>query len=371
MKNFVVSFSLLFMIIGGSYAVCGQSVTTGAQSDPFGLPPPPPLLRPKAPANAAISTTKSVPEIEPEVDNDDVVRVSTSLITIPAEVMDRSGRFIGDLNKGDFRIFENGVEQDLAYFASVEQPFTVALLLDVSGSTQSRLQAIRSAANTFISRLRPNDRLLLVSFDGKVNILTEAVTLSELRKMRVRLNAVNDGTLLYDTVGFVLNKRLAGIPGRKAIVMLTDGVDSGSKQTTYKQNIRDAEESSVVIYTVRYNTLPQLPERLSQIADTKTRERVRAKMIKDYSAGGSYLQLLAEKTGGRLYDAENLTDVPRAFGAITDELGRQYSLGYYPKGQVQLGEKRDIKVRTRSANLVVRARTSYVAVASGSRAAQD
>ena len=208
---------------------------------------------------------------------------------------------------------------------------------------------------------------LLVSFDGKVNVLTEAVTLSELRKMRVRLDAVNDGTVLYDTVGFVLNQRLAGIQGRKAIVLLTDGVDGGSKQASYKQNIRDAEESNVVIYTVRYNTLPQLPERLSQIADPKVRERVRARMIKEYGVGGSYLQSLSEKTGGRLYNAESLTDVPQAFGAITEELGRQYSLGYYPKGQVQPGEKRDIKVRTRSANLVVHARASYVAGASGSR----
>jgi len=366
MKTFVVSFSLVCVICLGGYAVCAQSLTSGPQSDPFGLPAPPPLLRPKAPVSAA-SSTNPVKEDEPEVDDNDVVRVSTSLITVPAEVMDRGGRFIGSLNKDDFRIFENGVEQDLAYFASVEQPFTVALLLDVSGSTQSRLAAIRSAANTFISRLRPNDRLLLISFDGKVNVLTEAVTLSQLRKMKVRLDAVNDGTVLYDTVGFVLNKRLAAIPGRKAIVMLTDGVDSGSKQATYRQNIRDAEESGVVIYTVRYNTLPQLPERLSQIADAKTRERLRVKMTRDYSAGGGYLQSLSDKTGGRLYDAETLTDVPRAFTAITEELGRQYSLGYYPKGQVRPGEKRDIKVRTRSANLVVHARTSYVAVASGSQ----
>ena len=123
---------------------------------------------------------------------------------------------------------------------------------------------------------------MLVSFDGKVNVLTEAVTLSELRKMRVRLDAVNDGTVLYDTVGFVLNQRLAGIQGRKAIVLLTDGVDGGSKQASYKQNIRDAEESNVVIYTVRYNTLPQLPERLSHIVNTKVRERLRAKLVKEY-----------------------------------------------------------------------------------------
>jgi VWFA-related protein len=309
----------------------------------------------------------SAKEAEPEVDENDVVRVSTSLITIPAEVMDRSGRYIGNLNKDDFRIYENGVEQELAYFASVAQPFTVALLLDVSGSTQSRLQAIRSAANTFISRLRPNDRVLLVSFDGKVNVLTEAVTLSELRKTRVRLDAVNDGTLLYDTLAFVLNQRLAGITGRKAIVLLTDGVDSGSKRASLKQNIRDAEESNVVIYCVRYNTLPQLPERLSQIPDSKARERTRVKMIKEYGIGGGFLQSLSEKTGGRFYDAESLTDVPQAFGAITEELGRQYSLGYYPKGEIQPGEKRDIKVRTRAANLVVHARASYVATASNAR----
>ena len=144
---------------------------------------------------------------------------------MPAEVLDRNGRYLGHLRKDDFRIYENGVEQDLAYFASVEQPFTVALLLYVSGSTQSQLSAIRTAANTFIKGLRPNDRLLLISFDGKINILTEAVTLAELRKKKLRLDALNDGTVLYDTMGFVLNQRLAGIPGRKAIVLMTDGFD--------------------------------------------------------------------------------------------------------------------------------------------------
>ena len=367
MKKFVVSFSAFCLICIGAYAVRGQSLTAATQTDPFGLPAPP-TLRPVRTAVSALASSesrKSIKEDEPEVDENDVVRVSTSLITIPAEVIDRSGRYIGHLNKDDFRIYENGVEQEVAYFAPVEQPFTVALLLDVSGSTQSRLQAIRSAANTFISSLRPNDRVLLVSFDGKVNVLTEAVTLSELRKMRVRLDAVNDGTVLYDTVGFVLNQRLAGIQGRKAIVLLTDGVDSGSKQASHKKNIRDAEESNVIIYTVRYNTLPQLPERLSQIVDPKARERVRARLTREYGAGGSYLQSLSDKTGGRLYNAESLTDVPQAFGAITQELGRQYSLGYYPKGQVHPGEKRDINVRTRSANLVVHARSSYIAGNSG------
>jgi len=87
-------------------------------------------------------------------------------------------------------------------------------------------------------------------------------------------------------------------------------------------------------------------------------------LTRNYGVGSNYLQLLAEKTGGRMYRADDLADVPRMFNAITDELGRQYSLGYYPKSEAQAGEKRDIKVKTRSPNLVVRARESYIANAS-------
>lgn len=361
MKTFVVS-SLVC-------AVCLSASTVRSQAV-IPMPPPPapnvaPTLRP---AHVTVAAAPSpTPEADPEFDENDTVRVSTNLITIPAEVMDRSGRYIGNLRKQDFRVFENGVEQELAYFVAVDQPFTVALLLDVSGSTQSRLQAIRGAANAFIKGLRPNDRLLLVSFDGKINVLTEAVTLSELRKKKLRLDAVNDGTLLYDTVSFVLNQRLAGIAGRKAIVLLTDGVDGGSKKGSYKQTLRDAEEAEVIIYTVQYNTLPDLPARLSQIINPKARAHTQARMLKEYAIGSTYVDALARKTGGRLQKAESLSDVPQAFAAITEELGRQYSLGYYPKGQVQAGEKRDIKVKTRSPNLVVRARQSYVAAAAASR----
>jgi Ca-activated chloride channel family protein len=347
--------------------VCCLSVIGRSQTLADMPPPPPaPVLKP-APKPAA-TVAQPVPEKEPEFDENDTVRVSTSLITVPTEVMDRNGRYIGNLKKEHFRIYENGVEQQVAYFASIEQPFTVALLLDVSGSTQSQLQAIRTAANTFIKGLRPNDRLLLVSFDGKINVLTEAIMVSDLRRTKLRLDAINDGTLLYDTVGFVLNKRLSSLPGRKAIVLMTDGVDNGSKAASLRQNIRDAEEANVIIYTVQYNTLPQLPERLAQIQNVKAREKVRTRMVRDYGVAAGYMQSLAEKTGGRIYRADDLADVPQAFTAITEELGRQYSLGYYPKGQAMPGEKRDIRVKSTVPNLVIRARESYVATASAATA---
>jgi Ca-activated chloride channel homolog len=335
-------------------------VLTGENGKPvLGDAPAPPILK-KAPPKVEPEAPPKEPE-QPEIGEGDVVRVSTSLITVPAQVMDRNGRFIGNLQQSDFVLYENGVQQQLSHFGSVEQPFTVALLLDVSGSTQTRLQAIRSAANAFISKLRPNDRIMLVSFDGKINILTEPVTVSQLRKQKIRLDAINDGTLLYDTLDEVLNRRLSGISGRKAIVMLTDGVDQGSRRSSRKQNLRDANESEVLIYTVQYNTLPQLPERLSQFTDLKVRARIQARMEKEYAAGSAYLHTLAEQTGGRLYNADTLGDIQQSFSAIMDELGRQYSLGYYPKGEARPGERRDIKVRVKIPNLVVRSRDSYTA----------
>src|SRR5213075_1837403 len=117
-----------------------------------------------------------------EVDENSVLRVSTSLITVPAVVMDRNGRYIGNLRKEDFQIFEDGVEQKVTYFAPVEKPFTVALMLDMSGSTQAQLAQIREAANTFVSRLRLNDRMMAVTFDGGVHVLTEPENVSTIRR---------------------------------------------------------------------------------------------------------------------------------------------------------------------------------------------
>jgi len=300
-----------------------------------------------------------------EVDDDSVIRSSTSLISVPAIVMDRNGRYIADLRKEDFRIFEDGVEQEVAYFAPVEKPFTVALMLDASGSTQGQLARLRAAANAFISQLRADDRLLIMTFDGTIHILSEPTDVSVIRKTKLRIPEVSDGTVLYDAVDYVLNTRLAKIQGRKAIILFTDGVDMSSK-ATYKANVRDAEEQEVLIYTVQYDTLPQLPARLAAITNEKAREKVRERMMKKYAVSGPYMRELAEKTGGRFYPASGLPDIEQAFAAITRELRMQYSLGYYPKVAATTGGQRSIKVRVRQPNLVVRARDNYFAGSSTS-----
>jgi Ca-activated chloride channel family protein len=329
--------------------------TTLAQS-----PSPQQIRKPPVLRSSRVSSndqTQKPDDQSADVDEGSVVRVSTSLISVPAIVMDRNGRYIANLRKEDFKIYEDGVEQSLAYFAPVDKPFTVALMLDVSGSTQFQLSQIRDAANTFVSRLRYNDRMMAVAFDGKVSVLTEPASVSDIRRTKLRIPAATDGTVLYDAVDLVL-KRMAGIPGRKAIVLMTDGVDQNSV-ATFKSTVGNIAEEDVLIYTVQYNTLPQLPERLSQIKNEKARRKVQERLMKGYAVSEPYLRILADKTGGRFYRADDLRDVGPAFEAITAELGVQYSLGYYPKESSSAGAERAIKVRVRYPNMVVRARDSY------------
>ena len=331
---------------------CFLCVSAGAQTKM------PPVLRStnSGPANERANQTANS-NATPEVEEGSVLRVSTSLITVPAVVMDRQGRYVANLKKDDFKIYEDGVEQQVSYFASVEKPFTVALLLDVSGSTQFQLSQIRDAANTFVNRLRPIDRLMVITFDGRINVLAEPASVSAIRRGKLHIPAVTDGTVLYDAVDLAL-KRMAGIPGRKAIVLMTDGVDQNSR-VSLKETVDGVAEQDVLIYTVQYNTLPQLPQRLSRIPNEKARRKVQERLMKGYAVSEPYLRALADKTGGRFYRADDLRDVGPAFEAITAELGVQYSLGYYPKSSTSASRERAIKVRVRYPGLVVRARDSY------------
>ncbi len=333
------TFFLLLMFLCGATALQAQS------PDPARRPP---VLR----------SSNSYPsgETQKVETNRSASPVSPMLVTIPAVVMDRNGRYIANLRKDDFRVYEDGVEQSVAYFGSVEKPFTVALLLDVSGSTQYQLAQIRDAANTFVSRLRYNDRLMAIAFDGKINVLTEPASVGAIRQTKLHIPAVTDGTVLYDAVAYAL-KQMAQIPGRKAIVLMSDGVDQSSA-TTLKSTVEDIAEQDVLFYTVQYNTLPQLPQRLSAIKSEKVRRKIQDRLMKGYALSEPYMRALADRTGGRYYRADDLRDVGPAFEAITAELGVQYTLGYFPKENSGAAE-RSIRVKVRYPNLVVRARDSY------------
>lgn len=327
------------------------------------------------------STTRNQEGPE-EVDAGDVIRVNTTLVTIPLSVTDRDGRYIPNLTKEDFRLWEDGVEQDVAYFSSVDKPFSVVLMIDTSGSTRFRLDEIQDAAVQFVNQLRRDDRVMVVSFDDDVRILSEFTNNRYQLSEAIRRTSTGEGTRLYDAVDLVINQRLNQIQGRKAIVLFTDGVDTTSRHSSYDSNLRDAEELDALIYPVQYDTQadmagggttwpgrpPTIGDILGQIWGGRRRGGVWGRRggggggssPQDYALANEYLRDLAEKTGARQYNADTTQNLAYAFSNIAEELRRQYSLGYYPKRQAQAGERRQIRVRVDRPNLAVRARDSYV-----------
>src|SRR6266566_1312071 len=227
-------------------------------SEPAPAPRPPTLTTPGTASVASLASAPSDAVSAPgpeEVAEGDVVRVNTTLVTVPVSVLDRQGRFVPDLQREDFRIFENGVEQSLAYWEPADKPFTVALLLDTSPSTAFHLWQIKEAAIAFAKQLRPQDRVLIVSFNDQVLLLTEATNDLNVVSEVIQVNANSgDSTRLYDAVNLVINERLNKIKGRKAIVLFTDGVDTSSHLATYQSTLREAEELDALIYPIQYDT---------------------------------------------------------------------------------------------------------------------
>src|SRR6266851_214842 len=169
-----------------------------------------------------------------EVGEGDVVRVETTLVSIPVSVTDRDGKYIPNLTKDEFRIWEDGVEQKVAYFASTEKPFTVALMIDTSGSVRERLQEIQDAAMSFVNQLRPDDRVIVISFDDKIHVWTQPTNDRAAMRNAILRTRIGSGTRLYAAVDQVIHHELSRIEGRKAIVLFSDGVDTTSKHATYE-----------------------------------------------------------------------------------------------------------------------------------------
>jgi VWFA-related protein len=340
---------------------------------------------PVASPASAPSDAVSAPGPE-EVDEGDVVRVNTTLVTVPVSVLDRQGRFVPNLRREDFTVFENGMEQSIAYFEPAEKPFTVALLLDTSASTHFHLWEIKEAAIAFAKQLRPQDRVVIVSFNDEVLLLTEATNDLNIIETVIEENAnTGSSTRLYDAVDLTIKERLNKIKGRKAIVLFTDGVDTSSQQASYQSTLREVEELDALIYPIQYDTSDYLnamqgagngtvtvTTRRGGLFGTTTSQQTYNVPVNngvplpgttkaEYDRADHYLHALADKTGGRLYQANDTTQLAEAFTRIAEELRRQYSLGYYPKTEnSEVSERRQIRVKVRQPNLAVKARDSYV-----------
>lgn len=290
---------------------------------------------------------------------DDVVRVDTSLVTVAVSVFDRDGKFVSNLSKEDFRVFESEREQQIAYFEPVEKPFTVLLMLDTSESTLFRLEDIQNAAIAFIDQLRTDDRVIVISFSNVLSILNEATSDRKILRDAIQRTRMGGGTSLYRAVDFAMNRVLKSVQGRKALILFTDGADSGSSgfalgipHATYASTLKDAEEADSLIYAIQYDTFNYMLRNY----DKNYHKAIR----RQYEFADEYLKGLGEKTGGRVYRADTALRLSEAYLQIAEELRRQYSLGYYPKETGPKGRRLQIKVKVNRPGLAIRARKSYV-----------
>ncbi len=326
------------------------------------------------------------------VEDEEVIKVDTDLVTIPVSVIDRDGRFISGLKKQDFKIFENGVEQQIDSFAATEQPFTVVLLLDVSPSTQYQIDEIQNAAITFVNQLRRDDKVIVIAFDKKIHVLSRATSDRNVLRNAILDARFGDGTSLYEAVDFAIRNQLWLVEGRKAVVLFTDGVDTTSRRAGYQTTIQQTQETDILFYPICYDTYqdggygggnyPQnnpYPSRRQssgsvlgdilggilnggnvQVGGNSRGRGSAGSSRSDYETGRRYLEELAHNTGGRMFEANRTNNLDAAFAGIAEELRRQYSLGYYPQNIGQKGDVKQIRVRVLRPNLAVRARTSYV-----------
>jgi VWFA-related protein len=181
------------------------------------------------------------------------VKLETTLVTVPVVASDKNGNYIPDLKKEDFTISEDGVNQEIAFFAAVKEPFNVVLMLDMSASTGDEHREIQKAARDFVDQLEPADRVKVISFDDQVRDLGDFTSDRTALKQEIDATKPGQGTKLYDAVHVAL-AALARIEGRKAVVLFTDGVDMQSDTYASDDNLKELEESGVIFYPIRYDT---------------------------------------------------------------------------------------------------------------------
>lgn len=198
-------------------------------------------------------TPAPTPDAAEQQNETETVKVETNLVRIPVIVSDRGDRYVADLRQDEFSIFEDGVQQQVAFLDAVTAPFHVVLMLDTSASTQDKLSQIQRAAIAFTEQLQKEDRVKVIAFDDQTRDLCEFSNDPAVVQWAIKNTKPGLGTKLYDAVKLAMTK-LQSIKGRKAIVLFTDGVDMTSDRATYEQNRKAVQESGIIVYPIRFDT---------------------------------------------------------------------------------------------------------------------
>lgn len=319
---------------------------------------------------------------------DDTIKVDTRLVSVPVIVSDHDGRYVPHLQQRDFKVFQDGTEQPIAFFGATEEPVTVGILIDTSHSTHGVLDDIKDSAKSFIKLLTPRDRAMVVSFDNDTHILSPLTNDQKQLSEAIKHAEIPEepGTTLRDAVYQTITNSFKDINGRKAIIVLTDGKDAGSYIRSTDLLYR-LEESDTLVYTIMFQTERELPNRAMgrggvfgggfpgmggrfprgggrfpggrgggrRNGEREKKMEERQKQQNENAA--EFLRKLSDTTAGRFFSSKD-GKLKQTFAEILEELRFQYRLGFYPPDDDGSG-LHQLRVRVTKENAVVRARGAY------------
>ncbi|MBK7393601.1 MAG: VWA domain-containing protein [Chloracidobacterium sp.] len=311
--------------------------------------------------------------INTQAQDDDPIRVDSSIVRLNIGVVDPRGRPILSLNKDSFDLFEDGVKQQITRFEPSEAPFSVVIMLDMSGSTLGFRQVIKQSAIRFIDALSPNDRVAVIEFYDKINLRNDFTTDQAVIANSIAVSNGRGKTQLYKALDFALDKLSKEKTRRKAIIVLTDGVDS-DVQNIDRKSLESLKDDQVAIAIK-----PETSEILNRVLNRSDAQGVTIyplalptgdpakladptpRQIAMFKASRARLQLVADRSGGQLNSINRLEEMGRLYAQVAADLRTLYTVEYNPSNEKRDGKWRAITISVKNSDYISRTRQGYYA----------
>jgi VWFA-related protein len=363
--KYIVLITLALGLFGSAVAgQTGYSESAEYRPRPVATPTPKKENKKKPPVSDKIST--SVP---PPTDKMEISPVSGDItVTIPVSVLDRTGAAVAGVQKEEVSVFVDGAEVPIASFEQNHEPVTMVLVVDSSPSTAFTSKTMQKEAEKLLSSLPADMKVMVVDFNSQLNVRSQPTThrpdtLKALKKVEV-----GEGTSIYSAIHLMYEKVLEDVPGKKVVVLMTDGVDTTSQKSDFARSLVEVEKDAVSIYPVYFDTFNEAmqqrgrpandwldvilgPQRRGMLINQGTAGATRA----EYTTGLLYLHDLAAASGGRMFSSEKLSDGTKS---LLDELANRYYLTIsVPRKNIG---RRSVRVRVKRPGLAIFTRGSFI-----------
>ncbi len=305
--------------------------------------------------------------------DDDPIRVDTSIVRLNVGVVDQRGHPMTKLDKNNFEIFEDGVKQQITRFDPSEAPFSIVIMLDMSGSTLGFRQVIRQSAFRFVDALAPTDRVAVVEFYDKINLRNDFTTNRNMIANSLTVANGRGKTYLYKAIDFALDKLAKENSRRKAIIVLTDGVDT-TVQDKDRENLQSLKDDQIPTAIK-----PEASDLLNRVLNRSDAQGVTIyplalptgdpdkladptpRQIAMFRAARTRLQIVADRTGGTLNTINHLEDMGRLYAQVAADLRTLYTIEYQPANDKHDGKWRAVRIDVKNPELISRTRQGYFA----------